>query len=96
MKDENSRRSGDWVSKNYELYKPGFTRINLSFLLEEDQITLILNAIKFVSEHGWKLLQFYSFNISTGEFKHKNSKVFKNFKSNLMFYFILPHIIIPL
>ena len=75
MRDENSKRIGDWTTKNYEIFKPGFTRINLIFFLEQDQIELILNAIKFISEHGWKLLPFYEFNIVTGEFKHTNSKV---------------------
>ena len=87
-KDENATRKGDWISKSYEIFKPGFTRINLSFFFDKDQTQLILNAIKFVSEHGWKLLQFYSFDIASGEFVHKNLKVFINYGilASLFFY----------
>jgi len=50
------------LKKNYNsemkfneiIFKPGFTRFNVPFFLENTQIDFILNAIKFVCEHGWK------------------------------------------
>ena len=73
-RDKNSARN-DWKSNKYEIFKPGFTRINLIYFFEQDTIDLILNSIKFIAENGWKFLPFYNFNIETGQFMHINSKV---------------------
>lgn len=37
-------------------FRPGFTRINLPYFLDEDTLNFALGAVKLLSEHGWKLL----------------------------------------
>ena len=73
-KDKNSPRS-DWNSNELEIFKPGFTRFNLVFFLENERADFILHAIKFVAEHGWRFLPFYDFNIKTGAFSHSQAQV---------------------
>ena len=74
-KQEKNSSRHDWNSNNYEIFKPGFTRFNLVFFLENERADFILNAIKFVAEHGWKFLPFYEFDIKSGSFKHSKSQV---------------------
>lgn len=62
-----------------KLLKPGFTRFNLSFFFDENRVDFILNAIKFVCEHGWRFLTLYKFNLESGTYRHRNFKVTKLF-----------------
>jgi len=37
-------------------FRPGFTRLNLSFFATDDEIEYVLNAVQFVASEGWKFL----------------------------------------
>jgi len=63
-----------------EILRPGFTRINIPFFLEDSKVDFILSAIKFVCENGWQFLPFYIFNLETGEWRHRSHQVFKDRK----------------
>lgn len=63
-----------------EILRPGFTRLNISFYLEPSKVQFILEAIRFVCEHGWKFLPLYIFNLETGEWRHRNHQVFRDRK----------------
>jgi hypothetical protein len=73
-KDKNSERN-DWNSNELEIFKPGFTRFNLVFFLENERVDFIIHAVKFIAEHGWRFLPFYDFNIKTAAFTHSKSQV---------------------
>lgn len=61
-----------------KILKLGFTRFNISFFFEETTVDFILNAIKFVCEHGWKFLTVYKFIMETGSYRHQNNKKLYN------------------
>ena len=61
-----------------EILRPGLTRLNFPFFASDSKISFILEAIKFVCEHGWKFLSLYIFNLDTGEWRHRNHQVFKD------------------
>ena len=63
-----------------EILRPGFVRLSLGFFIDDSKLEFILNAIKFVCEHGWKFLPLYSFNLETGEWRHRHHQIFKNRK----------------
>jgi hypothetical protein len=81
-KNESSARKDCWESSHIEILKPGFTRFNLPFFFDETRVDFVLEAIKFICEHGWKFLPQYNFNIESGKFTHvlknKQSKFFEN------------------
>lgn len=54
-----------------EFIKPGFTRLSLSYFATEDEVNYILDAVRAVADHAWKLLPLYRYNTRTGEWKHK-------------------------
>lgn len=72
-----------------EILRPGFVRFNLAFFFDNERIDFILNAIKFVCENGWKFLPFYSFNLETGEWRHRNHQVRIFFKHVRLNFFII-------
>jgi selenocysteine lyase/cysteine desulfurase len=58
-----------------EIVRPGFTRFNLAYFFDEARVDFILEAIKFVCQHGFSFLPLYTFNLETGEFRHRNFQV---------------------
>ena len=57
-------------SHNIEIIKPGFTRFSFPFFFDECRVDFVLEAIKFICEHGWKFLPQYNFSIESGTFMH--------------------------
>jgi hypothetical protein len=56
----------------HELLRPGFVRVSLGYYWSEPEVNYLIEGVKFVAEHGWKLLPAYTFYPETGEFKHKS------------------------
>lgn len=50
----------------------GFSRINFSYLWEESTINYLLDALEFISEHGWMFLPKYVPHEKTGQWTHLN------------------------
>ena len=66
---------------NFQLFsRPGFSRLNLPWFATDAEIDFILDALVFVSDHGWKFMPQYIFNNETAEWKHHTNQVFKERK----------------
>ena len=39
-----------------EILRPGFTRLNLPYFMDDVCVDFVLSAVAMVAEHGWKLL----------------------------------------
>ena len=59
------------LNKN-ELLRPGFTRLSFPWMLSEEEVDYVCNALQCVSEHGWRMLPQYKYDHSTGEWSHKS------------------------
>lgn len=66
-------------SSTAECIRPGFTRLNFPYFMNESRIDFVLNAIEFMCQHAWRFLPQYVFNLETGEFRHRDFQVFFNF-----------------
>lgn len=73
-KDEDDLNAYNDTTKS-KLLKPGFTRLNLSYFFEEEKVDFVLNAIKFICEHGWKFLPLYSVAYVSGDYRPRDFKV---------------------
>ncbi|KAK2552605.1 putative cysteine desulfurase [Acropora cervicornis] len=62
-----------------EILRPGFVRLNLPYFMSDDAVHFVLEAVKMVAEHGWKLLPRYMFNPETGGWKHRTHQVIQSF-----------------
>ncbi|XP_070208308.1 uncharacterized protein [Littorina saxatilis] len=56
-----------------EIFKPGFTRLNLPYFMTEEELDFVLQAVTMVTRHGWTLLPQYTFVVETGEWKHRTA-----------------------
>ncbi|XP_071087136.1 uncharacterized protein [Haliotis cracherodii] len=61
-----------------EILRPGFTRLNLPYFLDDACLDFVMEAIKMVADHAWKLLPQYIFNPETGEWRQKSFQVFRD------------------
>ncbi|HEY8364543.1 MAG TPA: aminotransferase class V-fold PLP-dependent enzyme, partial [Haloplasmataceae bacterium] len=56
--------------KEYEVLRPGFVRINFHYLMSEEEVDYIIEALKFVSQFGHLFLSQYYVNLKKGFWKH--------------------------
>jgi len=59
------------TNAGYSGIKPGWVRLNLHYAMDESEVQYLIDAVKFVLEHGYKYLSLYEFNILSGEWKHR-------------------------
>ena len=62
----------------WEVVRPGATRLNLSWFSSEAELELVLGALELVAAQGWRLLPVYRFNNETGEWRHHSNSVFRS------------------
>lgn len=53
--------------------KPGWARVNFHFLHTDEEVDFICNAIRFIAENGAVFLPLYSFDIHTGNWRHREA-----------------------
>ena len=58
------------INAGYNGIKPGWVRLNLHYAMEESEVEYLIEAVKFVLEHGHKFLSLYEFDIRSGEWEH--------------------------
>ena len=51
--------------------KPGWVRVNFNYFLTETVFDFLIEAVKLVAEHGWKLLPDYDFCPDSGLWRHR-------------------------
>ncbi|CAF1409262.1 unnamed protein product [Adineta steineri] len=54
------------------LMKPGFTRLNLPYFASDEEIDFIIDAVEFISIHGWKFLPLYTYDPTSGGWEHRS------------------------
>ena len=62
------------IAHGCEGIKPGWVRVNFNYFLSEAQFQVLLDAIHFVAEHGWKLLPHYRFDPVTALWHHRRGQ----------------------
>lgn len=62
------------TNAGYSGIKPGWVRLNLHYVLDENEVNYLIAAVKFVIEQGHKFLPLYGFNIRNGEWTHHDCK----------------------
>ena len=70
ISDEYSEKFRIAIKEGMGSLKPGWLRINLHYLMTEEDVDFILDAIEFIANYGYLYLQEYSVDIKTGDWKH--------------------------
>lgn len=68
--DETSNTVRTFLKEGMRSLKLGWTRINLHYVMSQEEVTFILDAIEFVSTYGYLFLNEYEVNLKTGEWRH--------------------------
>jgi len=69
------RRYKEYSDK--EVFRPGFTRLNLAYFMSDEEIDFVIKAVTIVAERGWMLMPKYKFNPETGEWWHKKHQEYE-------------------
>ena len=75
-------RRGHAEYSQFEILRPGFTRVNLSWFSSDEEVMFILDCLLFIAEHGWKMMPQYIFNNETGEWRHHTNQVSSRFSGD--------------
>lgn len=59
------------INKGCEGLKPGWVRINFNYFISEETFSYLVDSVKLVAEHGWRLLPSYRFEPETGLWLHR-------------------------
>ncbi len=60
------------IARGCEGIKPGWVRVNFNYFISDTVLEFILEAVRLVAEHGWKLLPQYRFDALTGLWRHRD------------------------
>ncbi|HXV58866.1 MAG TPA: hypothetical protein VD704_13460, partial [Gaiellaceae bacterium] len=52
--------------------KLGYVRLSFNYFLTETAFRYLVDAVRFVAEHGWKLLPLYRFDPASGLWSHRD------------------------
>ncbi|MBN2279807.1 MAG: aminotransferase class V-fold PLP-dependent enzyme [Candidatus Marinimicrobia bacterium] len=62
------------ANQGFEGVKPGWVRINIHYTISENEFEYIVNAILFIIKNGAKFLHKYVFDLSSGNWCHRDYK----------------------
>ncbi len=62
------------VADGWEGVKPGWARLNLPYVLSEESVDLLVEAVAFVARDGWRLMGDYVFDPRSGLWAHRRGR----------------------
>lgn len=71
---ERSRQFRDAILSGCEGVKPGWARLNFHFVMSEEEVEYLIDAVLFVAEHGHRFLASYDFDAATGLWSHESAR----------------------
>jgi selenocysteine lyase/cysteine desulfurase len=72
--EEKSSKIKNIILKGFQGIKPGWTRVNFHYTIDESEFSFILDAIEFIAKYGKFFIQEYTFNVKTGDWIHNNAE----------------------
>jgi hypothetical protein len=63
------------VDRGCEGIKPGWTRVNVNYFIDEETFAYLLEAVHLVATDGWRLLPWYRFEPESGLWRHRDGPV---------------------
>ena len=64
----------NFVIEGNEIFKPGYTRLNLPYFYPKFIIEYIIKAIKFICQHAQLFIGLYNYDIKSGKFFYYDNK----------------------
>ncbi len=60
------------IGRGCEGIKPGWVRVNFNYFIDESTFDYMIEAVKLIATHGWRLLPLYRFDLATGLWRHQD------------------------
>ena len=73
-KFDNFEQFKDFILEGNEIFKPGYTRLNLPYFYPKYVIEYIIKAIKFICQHAQLFIGLYNYDIKSGKFFFYDTK----------------------
>jgi len=73
--DATSERYRHAVQGGYCGIKPGWCRIGLHWVMDDAEVDYVIDAVIFIARHGHEFLGLYDFDLCTGSWEHRESRV---------------------
>ncbi|GLD96888.1 hypothetical protein PINS_up005571 [Pythium insidiosum] len=54
--------------------RPGFTRLNVAYFMDDEEVEYVLSAVHFVATDGWRFLSLYEIDPKAGTYKFKGGR----------------------
>ncbi|HAQ40706.1 MAG TPA: hypothetical protein DCM73_07655 [Clostridiales bacterium] len=72
---ENSFIYRYFIKEGITSVRPGWLRFNIHYVMTEDEVDFICNAVEFVADYGYLFLVDYVINLKTGRWRHRSNNV---------------------
>jgi selenocysteine lyase/cysteine desulfurase len=63
------------IASGCEGIKPGWVRVNFNYFISETAFQYVVDAVRLVARHGWRLLGDYRFDVARGLWHHRDGLV---------------------
>lgn len=63
------------IAAGCEGIKPGWVRVNFNYFISDATFSYIVEAVRLVAQHGWRMLGQYRFDVERGLWHHENGLV---------------------
>ena len=63
------------IASGCEGIKPGWVRVNFNYFISETAFQYVVDAVRLVARHGWRLLGEYRFDVAEGLWHHRDGLV---------------------
>ncbi|HKK92551.1 MAG TPA: hypothetical protein VJ925_03920, partial [Longimicrobiales bacterium] len=60
------------IGRGCEGIKPGWVRVNFNYFIDRHTFDYVIEAVRLVAEHGWRLLPLYTFEPKTGLWRYRD------------------------
>jgi selenocysteine lyase/cysteine desulfurase len=72
---ERSHEYEQEIASGCEGIKPGWVRVNFNYFISEAAFQYVVDAVRLVARHGWRLLGDYRFDVAAGLWHHRDGLV---------------------
>jgi selenocysteine lyase/cysteine desulfurase len=63
------------IATGCEGIKPGWVRVNFNYFISEAAFSYVVDAVRLVARHGWRILGDYRFDTASGRWHHRDGLV---------------------
>lgn len=63
------------IASGCEGIKPGWVRVNFNYFISDTAFQYVVDAVRLVARHGWRMLDHYRFDVESGLWRHRDGLV---------------------